>query len=202
MATGDERDVLMTRQVPVRPRPERTSGPVSFATDFALPADLLEKARFRMRKLALVFVCLSTLALALAVANVLRDDVVGTKTGARLGVWVHGILLVIELALFVVARSQRLSDRTALHFALVWEVAMCVVISGGESEDPPGGPQPCLGEKIGRPIHAERFADVRALLALDGLGVAQRAGGGQGPVSRLGRQVAVEAGQAQESLVR
>lgn len=96
---------------------------------FGLPPDLLAKARHRVQTvawLAALGTGVDTLAL------------IGTAIASRQGaapppslVWVvgNGVSILLDALMIAAARSRRVRDSTLLGYALVFEVALCLVIS-------------------------------------------------------------------------
>jgi len=107
-----------------RPASRRRTTPIS-----ALPPEFLEQARFRLRRVMFALAALSSLALLLAIFNLVASKTLGTPLGARLGVAVHAIVLVLEVVMLALASSARISHARALDLFLVWEVAVCLAFS-------------------------------------------------------------------------
>ncbi len=107
-----------------RPASGRRATPAS-----TLPPELLEQARSRLRRVMFALAALSSLALVLALSNLVASRTLGTPLGAKLGVAVHAIVLLLEVAMLAVASSGRIGHARALDCFLVWEVAVCLTFS-------------------------------------------------------------------------
>lgn len=92
------------------------------AGGFLLPPELLQQFRGRVEHLMLVF--LAMCIVAFGIETVLNDHLTPLHA-------VYGVNGVGSLAVYLVARSKRLTHRLVLNAALVFEVVMCLMVSLG-----------------------------------------------------------------------
>jgi len=102
-----------------------STGGSSHRRSFGLPPDLLEKARNRVVRLALL---MSVLFLgALGIMELIFSEEVNSSLVRTICLAVSGL----SIALYVVARSKQVSHTTVLQIGLLYEIAFCFVISVG-----------------------------------------------------------------------
>ncbi len=108
----------------LRPRASAATPAWGFSCSFCdLPPELLEKARARLRFVALIFFWF-------CFAAILIEALLGTDASRVL----YGVYVVNGLAsaaVFALCRDHRVPLRAVLHFGLVYEVVICAVVSVG-----------------------------------------------------------------------
>jgi hypothetical protein len=100
------------------------SGGRSRASRTALPLDLLEKSRARLKLLALLFLIAETLLVAVDLpVEGARVFVGGSDEITRLAI------ILMSAAVYGASRMARIPSQTVLHLGLAYEIVLCLLIS-------------------------------------------------------------------------